>query len=344
MNIKVSNFAKIFIVVFILFSLAGCSKGGSNSQGNQNISGLTSVEASKMAYDKIKKGFEETVLYRAIPVDDKKSTNMMLDKNWYENDISGGWFFWFADAKGTNWFMVGITGKSISSTDIGTRSFTAETFPLEWPRESFKVSMKEAAQKAKAQGANLDTLTWIEYNCNYPASGYRRKPVWALSFYEELGGSILNYTIFVDGINGSVAGAINEKGDKFALPIDREALQKPRAGSHQNDVLTFFDLISKKNYDLAVYQLAYDLCPNDASFNMWRESFKSIKSLKVVSIGPHRLPEWTEEMEYYKVTFDIKTDEPPEKYGWNNGVDTRWITIILEGAGPWKIEGFSTSP
>lgn len=70
-------------------------------------------------------------MYRAIPVDDKNSTNPLLDKNWYENDTSGGWFFWFADAKGTDWFMVEITGKSIVYTDIGTRSFSVATMPAD---------------------------------------------------------------------------------------------------------------------------------------------------------------------------------------------------------------------
>jgi hypothetical protein len=339
MNSKFSKRVKIALAAIILFSFFGCSKGGSDSQGNKTVSGLTSIEASKIAYAKIKGGFEDTVLYRAIPVDDKNSTNPLLDKNWYENDISGGWFFWFADAKGTDWFMVEITGKSITYTDIGTRSFTAETMPADWPRESFKVSMKEAGLKAKSQGANLDTLTWIEFNCHL-----RTKPVWALNFSEELGGSTLNYTIFVDGINGSVLEAINDKGDTFALPIDREALQKTRKENHENDLKTFFDLLSKKDFDFTIFQLAYDLRPNDASAQMWKENFQSIKSIKVISIELHRLPEWTAEREYYKVTLDIKTDEPPEKYGWENGVNVRWITIIPQGAGPWKIEEFSTSP
>jgi hypothetical protein len=344
MNSKFSNKVKIAFAAFILFSLAGCSKGESNSQGNKTVSGLTSIEASEIAYAKIKGGFEDTVLYRAIPVDDKNSTNPLLDKNWYENDISGGWFFWFADAKGTDWFMVAITGKSIVYTDIGTRSFSAATMPADWPRESFKVSMKEAAAKAQSQGANLDTLTWIEYNCNYPASDYRNKPTWVLTFSEELGGSTLNYTIFVDGMNGSILGAINDKGDKFALPIDREALQKTRKENHESDLMTFFDLLSKKDYDFALFQLAYDLSPNDTSAQMWKENFQSIKSIKVISIEPYRLPEWTAEREYYKVTLDIETDEAPEKYGWDNGVNVRWMTIIPQGGGLWKIEEFSTSP
>jgi len=335
---------RLVLVIFILLGLFGCSMGGSSDNtGNKSFSGLTSIEASKLAYEKIKKGFEKTVLFKAVPVDDKGSTTLLLDKNWYENDISGGWFFWFADAKGTDWFLVGIKGKSIAYTDIGTRSFSAGNFPEEWPSESFKVSMKQAAQKAKSQGANIDTLTWIEYNCAYPAL-LGGKPEWVLSFSEQVGDSTLNYTIFVDGISGEIVGALNEKGDALSLPIDREALQKPRTENHKEDVQTFFNLIDKKDYDFALFQLSYNLCPNDASRNMWSENLKSIKSIKVKSIEPHRLPEWTDEREYYKVILEIQTDEPPDKYGWESGVNTRWITIIPQGAGAWKIEELSTSP
>ena len=338
MNSKFSKKIKIVLAAIILLSFFGCSKGGSDSQGNKTVSGLTSIEASRVAYDKIKGNFEDAVLFRAIPVDDKNSTNPLLDKNWYENDTSGGWFFWFADNNGVDWIMVAIKGKSIVNVDIGTRSFSAMTMPVDWPRESFKVSMKEAGLKAKSQGADLDTLTWIEFDCHIS------KPLWVLRFSEVLGDSTLNYTILIDGINGSVWKAYNDKSEDIALPIDREALQKTRKENHENDLKTFFDLLSKKDFDFTIFQLAYDLRPNDASAQMWKENFQSIKSIKVISIELHRLPEWTVEREYYKVTLDIKTDEPPEKYGWENGVNVRWITIIPQGAGHWKIEEFSTSP
>jgi len=334
----------LILICVLLVGFYGCSKGGTSSSTSDSISGLTSIEASKIAYEKIKGNFEKTILFRAVPVDSKDSTNLLLDRNWYENDISGGWFFWFADAKGTDWFLVGIKGKSIAYTDIGTRSFSNGNFPEEWPSKSFKVSMKQAAQKAKSQGANLDTLTWIEYNCDYPASNFSDMPVWALVFSEELSNSTINYTIFVDSIAGNVLGAVNDRGDKFTLPVDREALQKPRTENHKEDVQTFFNLIDKKDYDFALFQLSYNLCPNDASRNMWLENLKSIKSIKVKSIEPHRLPEWTDEREYYKVILEIQTDEPPDTYGWENGVNTRWITIIPQGAGAWKIEELSTSP
>ncbi|MGB9693406.1 MAG: hypothetical protein ACPLYF_01030, partial [Fervidobacterium sp.] len=75
----------LLLVTFMMLWLAGCSKDG-NSKGTVNnpASGLTSIEASKIAYQKIKGNFEKTILFRAVPVDDKNSTNLLLDKNWYK--------------------------------------------------------------------------------------------------------------------------------------------------------------------------------------------------------------------------------------------------------------------
>lgn len=335
----------LILVICIFLSFLGCSKGGSNSkQNNTSSSGLTSIEASKLAYEKIKNGFEKTVLFRAVPVESKDSRSLLLDKNWYENDISHGWFFWFADAKGTDWFLVGIKDKFVVYTDIGTRSFSSANFPENWPTDSLKISMKEAGEQAKSKGADLEKLTWIEYNCDYHASGFRNKPVWALVFSEELSDSTLNYTIFIDGITGKVLGAINDKGENFPLPIDREALQKTRSEDHSEDIKIFFDMINRKNYTSALHQLSYKLCPNDTYGKMWLENFRSIKSVIVKSIEPHRLPEWTKEREYYKVILEIQTDEPAYKYGWDNGINTRWITIIPQGAGSWKIDEIATAP
>jgi len=334
---------KIILAIVIFISLAGCGKNSTNSTVTTKLNGLTSIQASKLAYSGIKGGFEKTVLFRAVPVGEKNSHTLLLDEDWYENDVSGGWFFWYADAKGTDWFLVAINGNKITYKDIGTREFQPADMPG-WPVESFKVSMRDAAEKANSQGADLKTLTWIEYNCDYPASDYRTKPVWALSFSENIGGSTINYTIFVDGLTGNVLGAVNDKGDRFALPIDRKALTTKHSTNHQGDVITFFDSLSKKDYDFALFQLSYKLCPNDTARAMWLENFKSIRSVKVVSIEQASLPEWTDEREIYKVTLDIKTDDSPEVYGWENGANVRWITIIPEGAGPWKVEAFNSSP
>ncbi len=172
-----------------------------------------------------------------------------------------------------------------------------------------------------------------------------KKPGWELHFSEETGSvTPFSYVLYVDGITGEVLGALNDKSEPISLPIDREQLNKPRETSNEEDLRKFFSFISDGKYDLAVTVLSYNLCQSDEAVQMWRENFSSIKSLKVVSIEQCNLEQWTSTREYYKVTLDIQTDGPFEKYGWENGVNVRWVSIIPQGAGLWKVDAFATSP
>lgn len=344
---KKQLFKRLLIVVLFIATLqfSACGKKESTNGDNfkPSVSGLTSIEASELAFKTAKNVFKDSVLWRMIPAEEAKSTKMMLDINWSQNDVSSAWFFWYAENNGENWFMIGIKGKEVSYKSIGTRSFSPISINASWPREKLAVSLKEAAAKAASLGAKLETLTWAEYNCDYRAS-LGGKPEWILSFSEQIGDSALNYTIFIDGITGEAIGALNEKGDKLELPIDREALQKPKQEDHRENILNFFNYINDKNYDFALILLSYNLSPNDTMRNMWLENFKSIKSVKVKSIEQHRLPEWTSSREYYKVVLEVKTDEPEDKYGWANGENTRWITIVPGPGKTWAIDELSTSP
>lgn len=334
---------KKFILAGLIFVLllSGCAKGDSGgTTSNKAVSGLTSIEASKIAYEEAKKALGDIFIYRAIPTNAKKSTTLFLDDNWFENDVSNAWFFWFAETDSTLWMLVKIEGKEITDTTVGTRDITPANYPATFPSSSFKVSMKQAADVVKAQGADLTKLTWIDYIAKNPTS----QPKWTLSFSEEIGGSTINYIIYVDGITGSIIEATTAEGLNFPLPIDREALQKPREEDHREAIVKFFEYVNNKDYGHVSLQLSSYMCPNDNMRAIWLENFKSIKSVEVKSIEAHRLPEWTDEIEYYKVVLDIKTDATPEQFGWENGTNTRWISIIVEGVGYWDIKEMATNP
>lgn len=44
------------------------------------------------------------------------------------------------------------------------------------------------------------------------------------------------------------------------------------------------------------------------------------------------------------ITVDVQTSEPPEKYGWENGRNVRWVELIPQGGGAWKVSALSSSP
>ena len=309
-----------------------------------NTGGLTSSEASNLAWTQAKKTFGDAVLWRLAPVSDRYSTVIKLDSDWRNNDRATAWFVWYADPLGENWLLITISGKSITNTDIGTRG-SVMSMSATWPRQSTKYPMKDAAAAAAKQGANLSAVTWVEFTCDYPSSDYRLKPSWVFGISDTLAnGGTLNYRIFVDAITGSVSGAINDRDEAMILPIDVQALQQTHVVNHQADLLQFFSFISKGDQISAVRQLAYQASPNEATAQQWLANFNSIKSLKIVSVEQANLEQWTATWESYKVTIDITTSEKPEKYGWDNGRNIRWVTIIPQGGGAWKVAGLATGP
>ena len=307
--------------------------------------GMTSIEAPQLVWPKAKGNFGDAVLFRMAPIVNEESTELMLAGDWQKTGRSANWFIWYADADGEDWLLLGIKGSKLADTDIGTRSFSALTAGADWPREKPAVAIEDAAKAAAAQGANLDALTWVELACAYPAGEFADGPRWVFECSETTdSGFSLNYRIFVNAITGEVTGAINDRNEALALPIDLTSLEKPREENHQADLQAFFDLIIQKDWTFSIFQLSYNLAPDDASRQMWLANFQSLDSLALVSIEPVNLVQWTDEWEIYKVVLKITTGEPVDKYGWENGENTRWMTIIPQGAGNWKIEAISSSP
>ena len=165
------------------------------------------------------------------------------------------------------------------------------------------------------------------------------------SFSETLSsGGTLIYWFFVDGITGVVLRAVNDRNEDIVLPIDREALQKPHTENHEKDLRQFFDFISTKQPEWAVRQLASSASPNEAMAQMWLANFQSLSALTVVSVEQASLEQWTAERELYKVKLDVKTSEPQEKYGWDNGLNVRWVELIPQGGGSWKVASLAANP
>jgi hypothetical protein len=269
---------------------------------------------------------------------------MRLASDWQDSDRSAAWFVWYADPIGENWMMFSIHGKAIASRDIGTRSFSKMAMGADWPREHPAVAMKDAAKTVAAQGAEFSALTWTEFTYDHASDGSQR-PGWVFSFSETLAsGGTLIYWFFVDGVTGAVIRAVNDRNEPMELPIDREALLKPRTDNHEKDLRQFFGFISTGQPEWAVRQLASAASPNEATAQMWLANFQSLSALTVVSVEQASLEQWTAEREFYKVTLDVKTSDPPEKYGWDEGRNFRWVELIPQGGGSWKVAALATNP
>ena len=321
------------------------STAAASSRVTGDSAGLNSIEAPQLVWPKAKANFGDAVLFRMAPNDGKDSTELRLAGDWQETGRSTEWFIWYADVDGENWLMFEIKGKELGNLDIGTRSFSVMAMGDDWPREQPAIAIEDAARTATAQGANMDALTWVELACDYPAGDFRTHPYWIFACSETTdSGLTLNYRLLVDAITGEAAGALNDRDEALALPIDLASLDKPRAESHEADLRAFFDLVITQDWTFSMFQLSYNMAPDDATRQMWLSNFQSLDSLEVVSIEPASLVQWSDEWESYKVVLQIETKEPVDKYGWENGENTRWISIIPQGAGNWKIESFSSSP
>ena len=346
---KIGVFLLACVIVMAVFG--ACSKKSGSDDGTKaatekpSSSGLTSTEAQKLAWTKAKGVFNDSVLFRLAPVETSKSTAVKLSSDWQTSDRSDAWYAWYADSNSGDWYMVGIKGTGISGADIGTRSFTAEAFDSSLPKESTPVPRKDAAAAARAQGANMDAVTWVEYQCEHFNSSTARLPLWVFTCSDTpASGMTLNYKIYVNAATGKVEGAKNDRNEDMKLPIDLNALGQTKTNTHEADLRKFFGFISNKDPIGAVRQLEYSLSPNEASAQMWLANFQSLKTLEVVSVEQTNLEQWTDQWESYKVVLNIATDETVDKYGWENGQNTRWITLVPQGAGDWKIAAFGTSP
>ena len=348
----------LILLVFTVF-LASCSiskktddttttEPGNSSQattGEVDEVGTTSVDAVAIAWKQAEKVFSEAVLWRMIPSEDENATVTSLTSDWQTSDGAQAWTIWYADPSGENWLIINVSDNKLTDYDIVTRSWSTMVMPAEWPRATLPVSMKDAAAAAAAQGANLANLTWVEYSCAYPSNEVPEGPVWAITCSEATqSGSTLVYTMLVSGITGEVLGAVNERDEKLELPISLASMEETRADDHRADLMTFFSYFGSEDLSWAVRQLSYQLSPDEGTAQVWLANFQSLDSLEVLAIEPIRLAEWTTEWEAYKVTLQVTTQETPDKYGWDNGVNYRWITIIPQGAGAWKIDMLANSP
>ncbi len=113
-------------------------------------------------------------------------------------------------------------------------------------------------------------------------------------------------------------------------------------------VRSFFAVIGEHRSADAVSMLAPDQASDDASKQAWAVQFNAFDSLNVISIEPALQEDWTDSRHEYKVvlTAAMKSEAasaPIPYYGWENGTNTRWITIVKSGS-LWKIAGIATGP
>lgn len=87
---------------------------------------------------------------------------------------------------------------------------------------------------------------------------------------------------------------------------------------------------------------------DESELQAWAVNFSNINSFKLISLEKTRENEWIENKHFYKAVFDVwmnpdSANAPIPYYGWQNGKNTRWITLEKDG-NTWKITEIATGP
>lgn len=105
-------------------------------------------------------------------------------------------------------------------------------------------------------------------------------------------------------------------------PVDL-TVKEEVAESQKQLVEKFFNYIGRKVYVEAINLMEASSYEKEN----WKASFKTLKSVKVSSIEEINKGQWTASKQFFKVTLEVVTDEKGEDLGWQNGVNTRWLTL-----------------
>lgn len=179
--------------------------------------------------------------------------------------------------------------------------------------------------------------------------------VWEVDLFLKNGGYL--------GIKSNYEAVSGEELVKIALKIiekypglfggegtkETEASKENNGGvplpSDEDIIRNFANLIEEGKADSAAKMMK---TKDDSELQAWAVQFSNITSFKVLKIEKSREEEWTNSKHYYKVLFDVwmdprSADAPIPYYGWQNGQNTRWLTLEKVG-NVWKIAEIATGP
>lgn len=131
----------------------------------------------------------------------------------------------------------------------------------------------------------------------------------------------------------------SQAGSTVPLPQDEDVIRN------------FVTLIEEgKADDAAKMMKISDQSPPQANSELqaWAVQFANINSFKLLKMEKANESEWTDTKHIYKVILDVwmnpdSGNAPIPYYGWQNGENTRWLTLEKVGD-VWKIAEIATGP
>jgi len=120
----------------------------------------------------------------------------------------------------------------------------------------------------------------------------------------------------------------------------KKGVEPPKQAESQIDrAKEFFSLLADKKIDEAIAMMD----ANDGTKDMWKTNFKTINSLSIRGANPVFLEEWTSVRQVFKIDLMVSVTPEGEGYGWNQGQNSRWITLEKNGE-TWQVHELANNP
>jgi len=120
----------------------------------------------------------------------------------------------------------------------------------------------------------------------------------------------------------------------------KKGVEPPKQAESQIDTAKeFFQFLADKKIDEAIALMD----ANDGTKDMWRTNFKTIESLSIKGANPVFEEEWTSVRQVFKVDLTVNVTPEGEGYGWNQGQNSRWITLEKNGE-TWQVHELANNP
>lgn len=120
----------------------------------------------------------------------------------------------------------------------------------------------------------------------------------------------------------------------------KKGVPKPKQAENQaGRAREFFQYLSDKKIDQALAMMDADAGTKEG----WRTNFNTIKSLGVKSVNPVFEEEWTSTRQSFKFDLEVSVTPEGEGYGWNQGRNSRWVSLQKNGD-TWQIHELANNP
>jgi hypothetical protein len=133
------------------------------------------------------------------------------------------------------------------------------------------------------------------------------------------------------------------KDNAFATPAAVASGPNVPLPSKEDIVRTFCELINEGKISDAVGMMDIN---DDAVKQSWGVYLNNFSSFKLISIGKSKIDESGNSFEA-DIDVTLKenlTDLPIPNYGWENGLNKRWINVVEKEKGMYKISEIATGP